>query len=184
VLSKSVARRYAAAFFEIARDNKQLGEMEAQLQNLFDIINDNRELKRVFYHRLIKESDKKSVVKDIFSSRISPVLLNFIYLLIDKKREVYLEQIKLQYIDMANVARNILDVSVTSAIELSAKDIKGLQDRLAELTGKNIRLKTVVDPKIIGGLVIRVGDRIIDGSITKRLQMLKNNLNKAKLRIS
>jgi len=184
VLSKSVARRYAAAFFEIAKQQNQLGEMEVQLQRLVDDINANRELKKVFNHRLIKERDKKAVVKDIFGGRISPVMMNFVYILIDKKREVYLEQILLQYVEMANVARNIMDASVTSAIELSPKDIKDLQGRLAELTGKNVRLKTLVDPQLIGGLVIRVGDRIMDGSISKRLQMLKNNLSKTKLRIS
>ncbi len=184
MLSKSVARRYAAAFFEIAKEQNQLGEMEVQLQRLVGDINGNRELKKVFNHRLIKEQDKKAVVKDIFGGRISPVLMNFVYLLIDKKREVYLEQIQLQYVEMANAARNILDASVTSAIELSAEDIKDLQKRLSDITGKDVRLTTLVDPQLIGGLVIRVGDRVIDGSITKRLQLLKNNLSKAKLRIS
>lgn len=184
MLSKSVARRYAAAFFELAQERNQLGEMEVQLQNLVADINANRELKRIFYHRLVKENDKKIIVKEIFGGRISPLLLNFICLLIDKKREAYLEQIQLQYMEMANKARNILDATVTSAIELSPKDLKGLQARLSELTGKNVRLKTMVDPKLIGGLVIRVGDRVIDGSITKRLQMLKSNLSKAQLRFS
>lgn len=183
MLSKSVARRYASALFEIAQERNELGEMEVQLHRLVDNIEANRELKKVFYHRLIRENDKKAVAKDVFGGRISPTLLNFVNLLIDKKRELYLGEITTQYVVLANKARNILDASVTSAIELSGKDLKSLQGQLSDLTGKNIRLQTMVDPKLIGGLVIRVGDRVIDGSITKRLQLLKKNLIAAQMRL-
>ena len=183
MLSKSVARRYAAALFGIAQERKELGEMEVQLHKLIGDLAANRELKKVFYHRLIKENDKKAVVKDIFGGRISLVLLNFVNLLIDKKREEYLEEIVIQYVDMANEARNMMDATVTSAIELSVKDLKTLQSRLSEITGKNIRIRTNVEPSLIGGMIIKVGDRVIDGSITKRLELLKKNLMKTQLRL-
>lgn len=184
MLSRSVARRYAAALFDIAREKEKLGEIETELSNLVETIDANRDLKRVFYHRLIKEKDKKAIIKEVFSGRVSPILMNFINLLIDKRREVYLVSIKEQYIALANEARNILDADVTSAIELAPNDIKDLQGRLSQITGKNVRIRTSVDPKIIGGLVIKVGDRVIDGSILKRLQLLKANLTKAQLRLA
>ena len=75
MLSKSVARRYAAALFGIAQERKELGEMEVQLHKLIGDLAANRELKKVFYHRLIKENDKKAVVKDVFGGRISQFFL-------------------------------------------------------------------------------------------------------------
>lgn len=184
MLMKSVARRYAAAFFNLAQESGQLDEMENQLQIVVDALAANRELKKVFYHKMIQIKDKKEVVKAVFEGRILPTTMNFLFLLIDKKRENYLELIFQQYVILANQARNIMDAGVVSAIELSPADVKDLQGRLSALTGKNVRLKTEVDPKIIGGLVVRVGDRVIDGSVTKRLQMLKSNMIKAQMRLS
>ncbi|NPV90706.1 MAG: F0F1 ATP synthase subunit delta [Firmicutes bacterium] len=184
MLMKSVARRYAAAFFKLASEAGQLDEMENQLQIVVDALAANRELKKVFYHKMIKEKDKKEVVKAVFEGRIQPTTMNFLFLLIDKQRENYLELVFQQYVLFANQARNIMDAGVVSAIELSPADVKDLQARLSTITGKNVRLRTEVDPKILGGLVVRVGDRVIDGSVTKRLQMLKSNMIKAQLRLS
>lgn len=181
---KSVARRYAAAFFNLAQESGQLGEMENQLQIVVDALAANRELKKIFFHKMIQSKDKKEVVKAVFEGRVMPATLNFLYVLIDKQRENYLDLVFQQYVLLANQARNIMDAGVVSAIELAPADIKELQERLTAITGKNVRLKTQVDPKIIGGLVVRVGDRVIDGSVTKRLQMLKSNMIKAQLRLT
>jgi len=184
MLAKSVARRYASAFFTLAQETNQLEEFESQLRAVIEAMQQNRELKKVFYHKLIQPRDKKEVIKHIFEGKLAAPALNFLLLLIDKKREAYLESILEQYVALANQARNIMDADVISAVELSPKDIKELQARLSMLTGKNVRVRAHVDPKILGGLVVRVGDRIVDGSVTKRLQTLKNNMVKAQLRFT
>lgn len=182
MLAQSVARRYAAAFFAIAQEKDELGRFEHELDLIVGTIKSNPEMERLFTHRLVTPADKKAMVKDLFAGQVSPVTVNFINLLIDKRREGHLENILKQFVEMANAARNITDASVISAIELSYEDQKSLQERLTKITGKNIRLKTSVDPKLIGGIVIRVGDRILDGSIIKRLYSLKSNLMKAQLK--
>lgn len=184
MLMKSVARRYAAAFFDLAKESGKLEEMQQELQTVSDALQANRELKKVFYHKMIREKDKKEVVRAVFEGRISATTMNFLFLLVDKKREEYLDLIIQAYVRMANEARNIMDAGVISAIELAPSDIKELQERLSAITGKNVRLQTQVDPKILGGLVVRVGDRVIDGSISKRLQMLKNNMIRAQMRLT
>ncbi|NPV26701.1 MAG: F0F1 ATP synthase subunit delta [Firmicutes bacterium] len=182
MLNESVARRYAAAFFAIAQERNELGRLEHELELVVGTLKSDPQLVRLFTHKLISPSDKKAMLKELFAGQVSPITMNFLNLLIDKKREGHLENILKQFVEMANEARNITDASVVSAIELSYEDQKDLQERLSKLTGKNIRLKTSVDPKLIGGIVIRVGDRVLDGSLIKRLHVLKNNLMKAQLK--
>jgi len=184
MLMRSVARRYATAFFQVANEKNQLEEFQNELQQVLAALDANRELKRVFYHKLIREKDKRNVIASVFADKLKPETINFLHVLIDKKREEYLEYILQAYTTLANEARNILDADVISAVELTPPDIKDLQGRLSKLTGKNVRLRVNVDPKILGGLVVRVGDRVIDGSVSKRLQMLKKNLVKAQLKLS
>jgi F-type H+-transporting ATPase subunit delta len=107
--------------------------------------------------------------------------LNFLLLILDKKRETYLELIFKEYEEMADESRNIKKAELISAMAVSDEDIKTLSETLSSSTGKTIQLKLIIDPAIIGGIKIRMGDKIIDASVAKKLEMLKNNLKSAKI---
>ncbi|MBC7325220.1 MAG: ATP synthase F1 subunit delta, partial [Moorella sp. (in: Bacteria)] len=99
-----------------------------------------------------------------------------LYLLIDHKREMFLKDIVSFFTEMANRARNLVEVQVTSAVELEKEEKKKLTEVMEKVTGKKVRAEYFVDPSLIGGVVVRVGDRVIDGSIRTRLASMREHL--------
>jgi len=181
MLNKSVARRYAEALFAIAQDTNRVDELQNELELVVQTINSYEDLKAYMLHPLVPPKDKKDVLARIFGDKISEVVKHFLFLVSDKRREAYLEAILEEYKDLANEFKNVLFAEVVSAKELSESDIAMLKERLASVTGKNIDCNVAVDPSLIGGIKVRVGDRIIDASIKKKLELMKDNLKKAKI---
>ncbi|MFZ5641406.1 MAG: F0F1 ATP synthase subunit delta [Bacillota bacterium] len=176
MIENAVARRYAQAFFAIAREKNQLDQLEKELQQVVETINSNSELKILMNHQLVDPRDKKAMVNEVFSGALSETTVNFLNFVIDKYRITYLQEIYEAFVVYANEARNIADAQVRSAAALSDEDLKALEQRLVKVTGKNIRLSNEVDPSLIGGVVVRIGDKVIDGSLFRRLGRLKENL--------
>jgi F-type H+-transporting ATPase subunit delta len=176
MLNKSVARRYAEAFFSIARETNKIDDYQAELGTIVQSIKETEGLGEYFAHPLVPAREKKELAQ-----AVSPLTLNFFLMVIDKKRETYLEVIHQEYADMADESRNIKKAQLISAMPVSEQDVQNLADNLSRSTGKTIKLDLSVDPAIIGGLKIRIGDKIIDASVTKKLEMLKKNLTAAKI---
>ena len=180
MLNNAIARRYAQAFFAIAKDSNQVDKLEEELNLITDALKSNKDLKGFVDHQLVEPRAKKETFEKIFSGKISEVTLNLLDLLVDKHRETLLIEITEEFVAYANADRNIQEAEITSAHELNDKDISELKEKLATCTGKNIRLTTKVNADLIGGIVVRIGDKIIDSSALARLQGLKSAL-KAKL---
>ncbi len=181
MLNKSVARRYAEAFFSIAREAGKIDDYQNELGKIVQTIEDIPDLKEYFAHPLLPAKEKKEIAKQVFSSAVSPLALNFLLLVLDKKRQDYLDLIYKEYVDMADESRNIQKAELISAMPISDEDMKNLSDNLTRSTGKTVQLKVSVDPSIIGGVKIRLGDKVIDASIAKKLEMLKRSLQTAKI---
>ncbi|GAW93834.1 F0F1 ATP synthase subunit delta [Calderihabitans maritimus] len=179
MINKAVARRYAQALFSVAREKDLLEDLGNELRLIIDTIHANEKLLKIFQHQRISSTDKKELFIELFKERVSQTALNFLQLLFDKQRERFLEQIYEEYMAMANEARNIFEAEVRSAVELSAEDVKVLEDKLSRMTGKRVKVKTQVDPNLIGGVVVKLGDRILDGSVANRLKMLEEKLKEA-----
>lgn len=125
---------------------------------------------------------KQEVLERIIKEGIGPVVAGFLYLILEKGREsLYLEIIR-DFKFLANEARNMVTAQVHSAVELSAEDIRALEGRLSGVTGKNVRVEAKIDRSLIGGLVIRIGDAVIDGSVRKKLSLLKKGLSSGSLK--
>lgn len=176
MLNNAIARRYAHAFFSIAQEKNQLDKMEEELALIKGAINTNNDLKGFIEHELVEPQAKKQTVEKLFSGKVSDITLNFLELLIDKHREALIEDIYDEFVNYANEARNILDAEVTSAFELKKDEIKEIESKLASCTGKKIRLVAKADSDLIGGVVVRIGDKIFDSSVLSRLQGLKSKL--------
>ncbi|WP_066633987.1 ATP synthase F1 subunit delta [Desulfolucanica intricata] len=176
MLRGAVARRYAQAVFDIAVEGDLLDNLESDLKGIVEIVESSPELQRILYHPQVTATDKKELMDNIFKDEISQVAKNFLFLLIDRRRELFLGDIVAEYINLANQHRNIVEVHVTSAVELADKEKKSLARVLDKLAGKKVQPDYAVDPSLIGGVVVRIGDRVIDGSIKTRLATLKDRL--------
>ena len=102
--------------------------------------------------------------------------MNFIKLVLDKRREKYLQEMLVEYTILANTARNMLEAEVRTAAELSPRQEEQLKKSLSDFTGKEVLLKIELDPSLLGGVVIRIGDKVYDGSARQQLQSLKKRL--------
>lgn len=178
-----VARRYAAALYDIASEKKVLPKyksmvdrVEGDLKAVEKILAENIDLQKLLYHPQITPAAKKELLNQLFKGQISDVTGNFLALLVDRRRETYFADIVAEFVALANAGRNIVTAQVASAVELNDKEKGELNRILAGLTGKKVQTSFTVDPSLIGGIVVRMGDKIIDGSVKTRLATLKERL--------
>jgi len=181
MLNKSVARRYAEAFFSIAKENGKIEEFQQELETIVKIIDEVPNLKEYYNHLLIPAKQKKEATNKIFSGQISQVTLNFLLMVIDKKRETYISVIVEEYKAMADEYKNITKAELIAAHEIPESQVQSLADKLSTSTGRTVQFNIMVDPTLLGGLKIRIGDQIIDGTVAKKLEMLRGRLKQAKI---
>jgi F-type H+-transporting ATPase subunit delta len=176
MLRGAVAGRYAEALYEIALKENLVDQLEAELKAVVDVFNKSEQLKKVLFHPRITAAEKKEVLASLFKDQISEIALDFLGLVVDRQREIYIADITAYFTGLANKARNISDVQVTSAVELTKEEKKKLAAAMAKSTGKKVRLSFDVDQGLLGGVVVRAGDKVIDGSVRTRLQTLREQL--------
>jgi len=176
MISGAVARRYAQALYDIAIDTNALDSFEAELKVLTDGIEQYPEIQKVLYNPRISPEDKKDLMKQVFTGQFSDLIQNFLDMVIDRRRQNFIIDIYKEFQLLADNSRNIVEAQVKSAIELRESQQNQLQNNLSKLTGKSIRLVAEVDPSLIGGVVVKIGDRVIDGSVAGRLAKLRETL--------
>ncbi|MTI80601.1 MAG: F0F1 ATP synthase subunit delta [Firmicutes bacterium] len=176
MLRGAVARRYAQALYEIATKTQGLDALEEELKAVKAVMESEEGLRKILFHPQITASEKQKVIKNLFENRVSETTVNFLYLIVDRHREAYISDIVEEFINQANEARNIVDAEVISATELPAGQKESLAQVLNRLAGKEVSPKYSVDASLIGGLVVRIGDKVIDGSVKHKLESLKQRL--------
>ena len=181
MLNKSVARRYAEAFFSIAQDHDKIDEYQQELELIAKSIEEIENLKDYLGHLIIPAKEKKELISKIFADQVSQVTLNFLLMIIDKRREVYIGSIVDEYSELADISRNIAKADLITAQEVPADEVEALAEKLSSSTGKTVYLKQTIDPTLIGGVKIRIGDQILDGTVAKKLEMLKSQLIQTKI---
>lgn len=181
MLNKSVARRYAEAFFSIAQEANKIDEYQAELEKVVQTTAEVEGMKEYLAHLLVPSKAKKELIQKIFADQLSPMTMNFLFMVIDKRRESYLEFICKEFVDMADKSRGIQKAELTAAREVPEAELADLAQRISSSTGKQVILNLKVDPTLLGGVKIRMGDQIVDGTVAKKLQLLKNNLKQAKI---
>ena len=144
------------------------------------IIQTDDSFRRFFLSPRVPQSDKKALIKKVFADRISNDVLNLILLIIDKHRENITTLIAKRFSDHANALRGVEAGTVITAVEMSESDFKMLQKKVQRFSGRNITLKREIDPALIGGIVLWLGNHVIDGSIRHRLDDIKRHLLKGK----
>lgn len=181
MLNKSVARRYAEAFFSIAREANKIDEYQSEMEKVIQAFTEVEGMKVYMEHLLVPVREKKELFQKVFAGQLSQMTMNFMLMIIDKRREKYLQVIFGEFVEMADESRNIKKAELFAAREVPEAELADLAQRLSSSTGKTVTLKLTVDPSLLGGVKIRMGDQIVDGTVAKKLQLLKENLKHAKI---
>ncbi len=175
------AKRYAKALFEITKDSELLEKVEQDLHLVVKVIYSNEDIKNFLNHPQITREVKKDIINSAFSKNISQITKNFIFQLIDNNRQDALEGILSEYIKMANNYRGIIDVEALSVVALNDVEKEKITNSFTKRFNKQIRLKNTIDPSIIGGMIVRIGDKVYDGSIRTKLKVMKRNLTTSRV---
>lgn len=177
MINGSLARRYSQALFEIASETG-LDQIDADLRGLTKMVEENGEVKDTLLHPHISLSDKKSIMDKLMGEEFGDITRRFLYLLIDRRRAYLLPFIQREFTRLADEARQVVEAKVASAIELSASQLDDLKKAIIRMTGKEVRLVNEVRAELIGGVLIQIGDRVIDGTIAHSLEKMRENLRK------
>lgn len=176
MLDKSVAITYVDALLEVAAKKKKFEQVGKDLDLVSKIITKHDGLKRLLLHPSVSRDEKKDIIRRIFGESISDTTRNFLYLLVDRRKERILEFIPDVYRNVVNEKKGILRAVVQSTVPITGERLDNLKKHLDKLTGKEVEVDVVQDPDILGGLVIQIENMMIDGSVAGRLKNLKTRL--------
>ena len=166
-------RRYALALYEVAEEKNKVEEYLNDLREICEIIYGNNELYEVIKHPQISTVRKKKTFRNIFEGKIDDELLSFLMVLIEKDRILYLRE-KLKEMEKIHLDKlNVLQGIVKTTIPLEEYEYNSLVEKLEKKYNKDIILKKIIDPEILGGIYVRIGNDIIDGTVKTRLEDLK-----------
>lgn len=166
-------RRYALALYKVAEEKNKVDEYLQDLREICDIIDNNKELKAVIEYPQISTKQKKRIFIDIFKGKIDEELLSFLLILIEKGRILYLRE-KLNQFEQINLEKkNVVIAQVKSVIKMTDEQTSTLKSKLEKMYNKTVIIKHEIDKSIIGGLYVRVGNDVIDGSIKSKLDDMR-----------
>jgi F-type H+-transporting ATPase subunit delta len=175
---EEIAQVYARSLFEVASDQDKVDEIRDELGQFADAMNEDRDLQVFFFSPYFSTKEKEDAL-DRAISGADESFVNFLKLLIENHRMPVIFRVRRGYEELWEEANKLIPVSVTSAIELDKKTVKELGDRIEEQTGRRVELTAEVDPDILGGIVVRVGDSILDASVRNRLDQLRKQVARA-----
>ena len=178
---ETIARNYAEALFELAEKEGQLEEYGAGIELIARLIDENRDFRTFLETPRVPASEKKPLLRRTLSGKVPPRLLNFLLLTIDKRRQRLLRDIARSYHELVDVRLNRVPVEVTVARPQDPDVVTQLGDALTRLLGKTAVPHVRVKPEILGGVIVRAGDTIYDGSLRRRLERMRRQLLTAEL---
>jgi ATP synthase F1 delta subunit len=175
---EEIAAVYARSLFEVAKEQDKLDSIREQLGSFADALDETRELQVFFFSPYFSTTEKQDGL-DRAVSDADPILVNFLKLLIENHRMPVIFRVRRGFDDLWLQENKRLPVQVTSAVELDTSTVDQIGARIAEQTGQRIDITSTVEPDILGGLVIRVGNSILDASIRNRLEQLRKQVARA-----
>ena len=172
---EEIARVYAESLFGAAKDAGKLDEINDQLAEFVDALAENQEMQLFLFSPYFSSAEKVEGIEKAVSGA-EPELVNFLKLLVDKHRTPVIFRIRRQFDALWKRENKRLDVTVTSAVELDPQVVESIGRSIEEQTGQKIELATNVDENVLGGLVLQVGNMVLDASIRNRLEKLRKSV--------
>jgi F-type H+-transporting ATPase subunit delta len=175
-MAKLVAKTYSDALFEVGIEQNSLDKFLEELVFIENMFNEYPEFFELFVTPRISIESRKDAMEEVFKEKISDEMMNFLKILLDKKRGNEFSYIKEEFERAVHAHNNIIKATVITAVEMNEDQSEKVKEKLSGLTGNKILLKNKVDKDLIGGMVIYIGDKVIDGSLKKRLNDIKEEL--------
>lgn len=172
-----VANRYAEALFQIGEEENLTDMMYQELSDVVNLIKVNQDFFSVLKSPVISKKEKISLIDNIFENKININIKNFLKILIEQDRISFILDISDSYKELLNEKHNILEGFVISAIPMKKEEIKELEEKLSKKYNKNVTLENKVDKSILGGVLVRLGNEEIDGTVKTRLDKMKEQLS-------
>ena len=175
---QEVAEVYARSLFQVAQEHGVVDEVHEELDQFADALGESRELRLYFFSPYFTSQEKRDGIQKVVDGG-EEHFVRFLELLAERHRLPFIHRIRGVYDDMWAEEHRLLNVEVTSAVELDESTLEEIGRRIEEETGRSVELSTDVDPGVLGGLVIRVGNMVLDASVRRRLEQLRRDLERA-----
>lgn len=171
-----VVRGYAEGLFRLVQAEGDLARVEDELYRFGKLLETNHELKQALSDPSLDKAQRTKILDELLADRVLPQTLTLVAFVVDQGRGRQLPQILAELSELAAAARQTVVAEVRTAVPLDEQQRKQLADALSKATGKNVDLKPLVDPSVIGGVFAKVGDTVIDGTVRRRLEQLKEQV--------
>lgn len=175
---EEIASVYARSLYEVATDGGRLDDVREQIGQFADALEETRDLQVFFFSPYFSSEEKKDALGRAIEGADDSVR-NFLELLVEKHRMPAIFRIRRELDRLWEKANQLLPVTITSAVELDGSTVEHIGNAIGEQTGRKVELTTTVDPDVLGGIVLRVGNSILDASIRNRLEQLRRQVAKA-----
>jgi len=176
--SDPLVKSYAEALFQVARAEEMLDRVEEELTRLNKSLDSNAELREFLSTPQISSDGKKNALSQIFGGKASPITFHWINMVIDQGRQRRLPTIMEAFFTLAQDARDKITAEVITSIPLSEDLVQRLEQELSKVTKKRVFLKPIIDDSILGGVIVKIENKVIDGSVKHRLEEIKNEMIK------
>ena len=176
-MAKLVSKTYGDALFELAKEQNKMDDLAKEVKLVQTVLAQNPEFSKLMNHPKVGKDEKLQVVKEVFDTRVDKELVGFLRLVVEKDRYNEIDEILSYFIARVKEEKQIGVAYVTSAVKLSEIQKKLVEEKLIETTSyKEMEMNFAIDESLIGGLVIRIGDKVVDSSIKSKLSELTKQL--------
>lgn len=182
-MAELIGKRYAEALYEVALELDKLEQFKNEIKAISQVLQSEPKLKTILGHPKLSKDEKKDIINSIFKGRVSQEVINLCYIVIDKGREAYLTDISKEYIKLSNEKQGIVEAKAITAVPMKDEEMKKLENQLSKKLAKKVLLSNEIDSTIIGGVLVKIGDKVIDASIKGRFEELYKDLNNVRVRI-
>ncbi|MFN4083630.1 MAG: ATP synthase F1 subunit delta [Bacteroidia bacterium] len=171
-----VASRYAKSLLDLAKEKGMVEAIYGDIVFFNNTLLDNRNLFNLFKSPVVQGDKKFAVLKNIFGKLLNPLTIAFFEIIIRKRREMYLPSMAKAFIAQYRELNGIAEANVKTAVTLNDSQVAEIKKHIEQQTGKKIELQQIIDPNLIGGMVVQIGDKLYDASVSGKLKKAKKEL--------
>lgn len=171
-----VGDRYAESLFDLAKEENQVTQYLDDIKLVGEVLDSDPQIVQFFNHVLIENDKKIQLLDQSFKGNVDQYVLNFLKLLVQSRRIRYIDDIVKSYINLSNQYLGIEEVMIYTPYELTDQQIQDIEKAISQKENKKVTLKVSIDPSLLGGIKVQIANRIYDGTIKNKVEMLKKEL--------